>query len=133
MSRKATSFAMITVVGLSSPLGPNVTCNLNILYNSRELHVTASCITYSNCWVQSCSWEEIGLRNDHSKTGSFSVFSKFCPLKHKIYIVYQYFYFTWLKSLLVFCYCDTQATCHLLYYPYGLVTFFETAVKKSQS
>jgi hypothetical protein len=46
---------------------------------------------FSTCLLQSCSGETIGLRHDHSKTGSFSVRSRFCPSKYKIYIIYRFF------------------------------------------
>ena len=36
--------------------------------------------------------EKIGLLHDHSKTGSFSFRSRFCPFEFKIHIMYRYFY-----------------------------------------
>ena len=75
------------VAGLSPPLSKIVERNLG--YGM----VRASPYHSPDYLLQSCSGAEIGLRHDHSKTGSFSVFSRFCPLKYKIYIVYRYFYF----------------------------------------
>ena len=50
------------------------------------------------------SVEEIGLLQDHSKTGSFYVRSRFCPSNYKIYIIIiqVLLFFTWLKIYICF-------------------------------
>ena len=58
---------------------------------------TALPITYSNFRLQSCSWEEIGLRNDHSKTGSFSVFQNSDRSSPKFIYYTGTYFFTWQK------------------------------------
>jgi hypothetical protein len=82
-NRKATSFAMIVSQAYLLPwVQPNVTVKLNIVWR------TAPCIIYSICRSQLHSGEKIDLRQYHSKTGSFSICSRFCPVKYKIYIEY---------------------------------------------
>ena len=48
------------------------------------------------------SGETIGLLHDHTKTGSFSVRSRFCPFEYKIYTMYRYFYQVPAKNLYAF-------------------------------